>query len=173
MKVLKKATGDLKTEKLAMKNMRKKETLCLRRVDLNHGLEKSTWFHTSFNNMEHIYYSLRRICEPAYEHVDNNFSPIPQEYADKFTAGRDELVWVIRKMSLRFEDKQLSLVREEEEKLDALQHTFSTLRKELMADIQSKNINLSVAYLYLNLIQESEQLSISLKAFARSSRKLV
>ena len=44
--------------------------------------------------------------------------------------------------------------------------------RALMVDIQSKNLNLTVAYLYLNIIQESEQLCISMKHYARASRKM-
>ena len=40
-----------------------------------------------------------------------------------------------------------------------------------MEDISQKNLNLTVAYLYLNLIQESEQLSIELTQMSRAARK--
>ena len=45
------------------------------------------------------------------------------------------------------------------------------MRKSLMEDIQKKNINLTVAYLYLNLLQESEQMTIELQQMSRASRK--
>ena len=52
-----------------------------------------------------------------------------------------------------------------------MQVEFSDLRKSLMIDIQNENVNLTVAYLYLNLIQESEQITIELQQMSRSSRK--
>ena len=82
VRILKHSMNDLKNYKTKLKSLRKKETVCLRMVDPETGLEKSAWFHTAFNYMEQVYYSLRRICEPAYEHVDNNFTPIPAEYCD-------------------------------------------------------------------------------------------
>ena len=63
-------------------------------------------------------------------------------------------------------------MRAQEEALSKLQIKFSDLRKALMTDIQEKNLNLTMAYMYLNLVQESEQLCISLKHYARASRKL-
>ena len=106
------------------------------------------------------------------EHVDNNFSPIPEEYCRTFVTVRDELVAATTRLAQHFKDRDYEAMRTEEETLASLQKKFSDLRKALMVDIQSKNLNLTVAYLYLNIIQESEQLCISLKHYARASRKL-
>ena len=141
-------------------------------VDPETGLEKSAWFHTAFNYMEQVYYSLRRICEPAYEHVDNNFTPIPEEYCAAFSAVRNELVATVQNLANHFMDRNYEEMRSQEEALSKLQIKFSDLRKALMKDIQEKNLNLTMAYMYLNLVQESEQLCISLKHYARASRKL-
>ena len=172
VKVLKRSMNDLKAYKTTLKNLRKKETVCLRMADAETALVKSAWFHTAFNYMEQIYYSLRRICEPAYEHVDNNFSPITEEYCKDFLKVRDELVATIQCLATHFKDRNYEEMRVQEEALARMQGKFSDLRKALMVDIQEKNLNLTVAYMYLNLVQESEQLCISLKHYARASRKL-
>ena len=172
VRTLKHSMNDLKNYKSKLKSLRKKETVCLRMVDPETGLEKSAWFHTSFNYMEQVYYSLRRICEPAYEHVDNNFTPIPAEYCAAFSSVRDELVATMQNLANHFKDRNYEEMRSQEEALSRLQVKFSDLRKALMVDIQDKNLNLTMAYMYLNLVQESEQLCISLKHYARASRKL-
>lgn len=172
VKTLRRSMKELKNYKMKLKNLRKKETICLRMVDPATALEKSAWFHTAFNYMEQVYYSLRRICEPAYEHVDNNFSPIPDEYCKSFTAVRDELISTVSCLAMHFKDRNYEEMRAQEEALARLQGKFSDLRKVLTVDIQEKNLNLTVAYMYLNLVQESEQLCISLKHYARASRKL-
>ena len=172
VRTLRHSMNDLKLYKSRLKNLRKKETICLRNVDPETGLVKSAWFHTAFNYMEQVYYSLRRICEPAYEHVDNNFSPIPEEYCKDFLKVRDELVATIQCLATHFKDRNYEEMRVQEEALARMQGKFSDLRKALMVDIQEKNLNLTVAYMYLNLVQESEQLCISLKHYARASRKL-
>ena len=172
VRTLKRTVTDLKNYKTRLKSLRKKETVCLRMVDPETGLKKSAWFHTAFNYMEQVYYSLRRICEPAYEHVDNNFTPIPEEYCKAFSTVRDELVDTIHNLAGHFKNRDYEGMRSQEEALSKLQIKFSDLRKALMTDIQEKNLNLTMAYMYLNLVQESEQLCISLKHYARASRKL-
>ena len=172
VRTLTRTVTDLKNYKTRLKSLRKKETVCLRMVDPETGLKKSAWFHTAFNYMEQVYYSLRRICEPAYEHVDNNFTPIPEEYCKAFSTVRDELVDTIHNLAGHFKNRDYEGMRAQEEALSKLQIKFSDLRKALMTDIQEKNLNLTMAYMYLNLVQESEQLCISLKHYARASRKL-
>ena len=172
VRTLKRTVTDLKNYKTRLKSLRKKETVCLRMVDPETGLKKSAWFHTAFNYMEQVYYSLRRISEPAYEHVDNNFTPIPEEYCKAFSTVRDELVDTIHNLAGHFKNRDYEGMRAQEEALSKLQIKFSDLRKALMTDIQEKNLNLTMAYMYLNLVQESEQLCISLKHYARASRKL-
>ena len=172
VRTLKRTVTDLKNYKTRLKSLRKKETVCLRMVDPETGLKKSAWFHTAFNYIEQVYYSLRRICEPAYEHVDNNFTPIPEEYCKAFSTVRDELVETIHNLAGHFKNRDYEGMRAQEEALSKLQIKFSDLRKALMTDIQEKNLNLTMAYMYLNLVQESEQLCISLKHYARASRKL-
>lgn len=45
------------------------------------------------------------------------------------------------------------------------------MRKALMDDIQEKQVNINTAYLYLNVLQESESMVITLTRLTRSSRK--
>lgn len=171
VKVLRKSSNELKQEKIKLKNLRRKETLCLRHIDAEEGLRKSAWFHQVFNNMEQLYYSIRRICEPVYEHVDNNFSPLPEKYATEFTASRDKVLGIIGGISNLCNEGDYGDLRKYDEQISGLQTEFSDMRKSLMTDIQGGNVNLTVAYLYLNLLQESEQMTIVLQQMSRASRK--
>ena len=171
VKVLRKSSEELKREKTKLKNLRRKETLGLRQIDTEEGLRKSAWFHQVFNNMDQLYYSIRRICEPAYEHVDNNFSPLPKQYASEFTASRDKVIGIIKGISDICVNGNYENLRQYDNEITSLQTEFSDMRKSLMEDIQKKNINLTVAYLYLNLLQESEQMTIELQQMSRASRK--
>ena len=62
-------------------------------------------------------------------------------------------------------------LRDLEPRLSMLQNEFSDMRKALMTDIQAKQVNINTAYLYLNIIQESESMVITLSRLTRSSRK--
>ena len=69
------------------------------------------------------------------------------------------------------EDGEYAALKEVEEKLKTVQKDFSNMRKSLMEDIRANSVNMSTGYLYLNVLQESEQMAIVLKQMVRSSRK--
>ena len=55
--------------------------------------------------------------------------------------------------------------------LKDLQESFSDKRKALLEDIQKEETNMTVCYLYLDLLLESEQIVLVLLQFTRSARK--
>lgn len=171
VKMLRKSFYDLKGEKEKMKNLRRKETICMRRIDKEIALTKNAWFFASFNELEQLYYTIRRMCEPAYEHVDNNFTPIPEKYIEEFTPMRNRVNDCIGDFCHITTTGEYEKLRDMEPSLNRLQKAFSDMRKELMDDIQAKHVNINTAYHYLNVLQESESMVITLSRLTRSSRK--
>ncbi len=171
VKMLKKSSYELKGQKDRLKNIRRKDTICVRHLDQETAMRKSAWFFASFNELEQLYYAIRRICEPAYEHIDNHFTPIPQRYVDEFVPERDSLIGYMDEIMMHCEDGDYASLKSVEEKLKVQQKDFSTMRKALMEDIRANAVNMNTGYLYLNVLQESEQMSIILKQMVRSSRK--
>lgn len=171
VKMLRKSYYELKDDKEKMKNLRRKQTVCMRRVDQEIALTKNAWFFASFNELEELYYTIRRICEPAYEHVDNNFTPLPVKYINDFRPQKEALKDCIAEFRVISSIGEYERLRDLEPRLGVLQHEFSEQRKELMHDIQAKQVNINTAYLYLNVLQESESMVITLSRLTRSSRK--
>ena len=171
VKKLRKSFYELKDNKEKLKNLRRKETICMRRIDQEIAMTKNAWFFASFNELEQLYYSIRRMSEPAYDHVDNNFTPLPQKYADDFRPQKDALIDCIADFRMISSYGDFEQLRDLEPRLALLQNRFSDMRKELMNDIQAKQVNINTAYLYLNILQESESMVITLLRLTRSSRK--
>ena len=171
VKMLRKSYYELKDDKEKMKNLRRKQTVCMRRVDQEIALTKNAWFFASFNELEQLYYTIRRICEPSYEHVDNNFTPLPEKYINDFRPQKEALKDCIAEFRVISSIGEYERLRDLEPRLGVLQHEFSEQRKELMHDIQAKQVNINTAYLYLNVLQESESMVITLSRLTRSSRK--
>ena len=171
VKMLRKSFYDLRDDKEKLKNIRRKETICMRRIDQETAMAKNAWFFASFNELEQLYYTIRRMCEPAYEHVDNNFTPLPEKYILDFRPQRDALEDCIADFRELSATGDFEALRNLEPKLRRLQTVFSDMRKELMDDIQAKQVNINTAYLYLNVLQESESMVITLSRLTRSSRK--
>ena len=171
VKMLRKSYYELKDDKEKMKNLRRRQTVCMRRVAPEIALTKNAWFFASFNELEQLYYTIRRICEPAYEHVDNNFTPLPVKYINDFRPQKEALKDCIAEFRVISSIGEYERLRDLEPRLGVLQHEFSEQRKELMHDIQANQVNINTAYLYLNVLQESESMVITLSRLTRSSRK--
>lgn len=171
MKLLRKSRYELLDKKGKVKNIRRKETICIRRMDQETAMRKGAWYFSSFNELEQLYYAIRRICEPAYEHIDNHFTPIPEKYITEFIPVRDKLIGYTDEVIMHCEDMEYAELKGMEEKFKAVRKDFSDMRKSLMEDIRNNSVNMNTGYLFLNVLQESEQMSIILKQMIRSSRK--
>lgn len=171
VRMLRKSYYSLKEDKEKLKNLRRKETICMRRIDQETAMTKNAWFFASFNELEQLYYTIRRMCEPSYEHVDNNFTPLPEKYIEEFRPQRDALKSCIADFRKISSIDDFEKLRNLEPRLTLLQNVFSDMRKELMDDIQTKQVKINTAYLYLNILQESESMAITLFRLIRSSRK--
>lgn len=172
-KALSRSEKALVTEKDVLKGQRRKLTLCLRRVTPEIAMEKNTWFHLSNNMAMSMTYSLRRINEVCKEHVDNNFRPLPVHFHKSFMAICDK----IRDVLL---DAERVIEVSQPEEIDALRRRCERIKNELSA--RSKDAygyiqkgdasNLTVVYVYLNVLQESQEFVTSLRKMLRASGKL-
>ena len=95
LRALKHAGKNLNTSKRTLKNLRRRETICLRRADPPTAIKLSTTFHLAHNSMRQILYGLIRINEPAKEHVDNHFTPIDRLEAEQFSKISKQLTNII------------------------------------------------------------------------------
>ncbi|WP_444363531.1 inorganic phosphate transporter, partial [Prevotella sp.] len=82
-KILRHVLSNLDKEMEILKKYRRQELLALKRVPAEIAIERNTWFHLGINSSEQSLYCLRRMLDPIKEHVDNNFTPLPQVYIDE------------------------------------------------------------------------------------------
>lgn len=174
LRSLRKADSLLRQEKSILKNLRRKETLGMHRVSKEIAIEKNTWFHLGCNSCEQIMYCMRRICEPCLEHVDNNFTPLPQKFVDEFIPMRNGVMLLFEQALAILRNgryEETIALRADCEKMKDL---FSRKRKNLVEEIQNEERSeyISVLYVYLNLLQESQESVSLLRHMLRADRKL-
>ena len=69
--------------------MRHREFAALHRIPEDIALERNTWFHLGANSDQQFIYCLKRLLEPIKEHVDNNFTPVPEAFMEEFLPIRE------------------------------------------------------------------------------------
>ena len=173
VKMLSKAERGLVKEKDVLKSQRRKLTLCLRRADPETAMEKSTWFHLSNNMAMSMSYNLRRINEACKEHVDNNFRPLPQPFRDSFSATRDKIRQLLLDSAAAIEESAPEAIDSLRRRCEAMKESLTDSARNVYEYIQNGNRDdLAVDYVYLNLLQESQEFVTSLRKMLRASGKL-
>lgn len=171
LKALRRVNNALRNEKNNLKKIRRKEMIGLQRIDKDVAIEKNTWFHLGSNSCQQMMYCLRRMCEPCEEHVDNNFKPMPQEFVKEFIPMRDTYVYLIERAITVLKDRDYNEVDNIRSECDKLRETLSRTRKIQMNRMQDEKNNLAVSYVYLNIIQESQELISTLRHLLRAAKR--
>lgn len=172
-RVLGKAESSLMRHKDILKNDRRKETLCLRRVSRATAIEKSTWFYLGNNCCMGMLYNLRRINEICKEHVDNNFLPLPAVYVEEFELIRTRVATlfndIIDTMNTGATDVVPTLRRHCDDIKDILAEKYHSLHNHLR---EGDTASMSVIYVYINTLQETQEMVSAMRKFLRAYAKL-
>lgn len=171
LKSLRKAMNATDDQKKMLKKRRRKELLGLRRIPITIAIEKNTWFHLGSNSCEEMLYCLKRICEPCKEHVDNNFNPISKDCVTEFLPVREELCRLMERTRTAIKNNNYEEADDILAKGDALKNSISSLRKQMMNRMQeADNASLKASMVYLNILQESQELVSIWRHLLRASR---
>ena len=171
LKSLKKGLNSAEEKRKMLKKRRRKEILGLRRIPIALAIEKNTWFHLGSNSCEQMLYCLKRICEPCKEHVDNNFNPISKESIADFLPIREELCKLMESTRADIENNNYADADDILVKGDTLKNKISALRKAQMNRLQeTDNTSLKAAMVYLNILQETQELVSIWRHLLRASR---
>lgn len=164
-RTLKHTVAQFDGQRKDIKRQRRKQIIALRRIDPVLSVEKGTWYFLTINSLSQMVYCLKRMGEPCLEHVSNNFRPIPGKYVNEFLTLRDEIVRIFRRA---ISDETTHYIRDDAAKI---QNALSDYRKRIIRDIQTKQLNIESMTVFLNLVQESQELLSALRHTMRGKNK--
>ena len=174
-KILRHVLSNLDKEMEILKKYRRQELLALKRVPAEIAIERNTWFHLGINSSEQYLYCLRRMLDPIKEHVDNNFNPLPQVYIDEFIAVRNSINDLMQQTEAQISTSRFEHYRDTLAMADQCKDNLSVVRKHHIDRIQQAkdNSNLKVSLVYLNVLQESQQLLSNMRHQLRAAKKFM
>lgn len=172
LKTLRRAVKRIDAEKSRRKKLRQRELVGMRRIDKRISLEKNTWFHLASNSGEQMLYCLKRMSEPCKEHVDNNFNPLSRECIEEILPVKKKIVDYLMRSESIVEDRDYehidALLAEEE----AYKQQLSEMRRAQEDRIQMDlSQGLKVSLVYLNLLQETQELLSDLRHYLRAFKR--
>lgn len=171
IKTLRKASNDCRLAKEKMKQLKRKEIMIMRRLD-DKMMDKNTWFHLSYNCIEQILYSLRRICDPCKEYVDNSFTPLDKKYLPEVENLKEKVVWSVEAADITVYSSEYKDIDAVMERVKIREDELVEMTHEQMNRIQHDKDNIDLALLYLNIIQESSEIVTEMRHLLRSEAKL-
>ena len=171
LRPMRRALRDLTKGKRDLKNLRRRETICLRRAEPPvAAVRLSTNFHLIHNSLRQMLYGVIRIAEPACEHVDNNFTPIEAQMAAEYTNLRNHVTSIMGSISENLRNGRSAdndTLVAELSKAEAETVAFS---QKIGVAIQGENINLNSMTLILHIAQETQQLVVELRELVKTSK---
>lgn len=120
-----------------------------------------------------ILYNLRGITEVSKEHVENNFLPLPQQYKEDYELIRTRVSTLFNDtldlMETGAEETVPVLRRHCDEIKDTISDTYHRLHDQLR---EGDTASMTVVYVYLNMLQETQEMVSSIRKYLRAIAKL-
>ena len=178
---LRRLAGEIEDQRKELKRQRRREIIAMRRVDPLLAVERNTWYFLANNAVGQMLYCLKRINDPCREHIGNNFLPVSGEYVSSFISLRNEVVRLYTRTQhfiaadVTEREVQGFLLQGDQIRSDAttLQASFSRYRKQIIDDMQHNHVNIESMTVFLNIVQESQELLSSLRHAVRGVNRLL
>ncbi|MCR4602905.1 MAG: inorganic phosphate transporter [Prevotella sp.] len=170
---LRQSTHEIETARKQLKRQRRREIIGLRKIDPILAMERNTWYFLNNSNVEQMLYCLKRINDPCREHVGNNFRPASSEQVNSLTGYQQQIADLFRRTELVLTPSAISMDKTKELRTQAeqLQHQLTDHRQQVIDSMQKQSVNIESTIVYLNIIQESQQMLSCLRHMLRGITK--
>lgn len=175
VKMLRGSDKTLRRELDVLKKYRRQELLGLKRSPMEIAIERNTWFHVGINSDQQYIYTLRRMMLPVKEHVDNNFTPVPAAYISEYEPVRRRVNDLMKMTCEAIETNRYEQYRGVLAEADVCKDDLSVIRKTHINRMQKSGTSkmMQVDMVYLNLLQETQQLLSVMRHQLRSAKKFM
>ena len=169
-RTLRRVAQTIDRKKELLRKVRRRELIGLRRTNRNTAIEKNMWFHLGSNCCVQLHYALKRMCDLCREHVDNNFNPLPASCAAEFIPVRDRVKRLLLRAEAMIRTNDYSHVEELMSESAAVNEQLTELQQLQLNRIQEEQGSINVSLVYLNVLQESQEIISALRHMLRPRR---
>lgn len=121
-----------------------------------------------------ILYNLRRINEVCKEHVDNNFFPLPPRYREEYELLRTRIGILFNDVLDMMQTGDLDVVATLRGHCDQIKDLVSATYHKATDQLRDGNADhMSVLYVYINMLQETQEMVSSLRKYLRAYAKML
>lgn len=172
-RTLNKLRSKTEDHKRAFKTMRRKETLCLRRIPTDEVLEKSMWFHLGANACLQTLYAIERSTDVCNEHVANNFNPLPEDLRQEFIPVRDRVLsYIDLTLKLISSERMEDVKRAKALGKELKEHVKEMRKTQMKRTHKGERENVRVSLVYMNILQETNEILTNLRHLIDYTQRL-
>ena len=159
LRELRKVMSAIEEKKSYLKQVKRVGTLGVTQLEHDIAIDKGLYYYQGNDFASEIVFSIRRLTEPGKEHVDNHFSPLCEVQKEDFGKMTDEIVSFLNRSSVMIA-----------ESVD-LTAKLTLLKKEELKRIQGQSGSTKVSMVYLNMVQEAQNVVSFTANLLKVSRK--
>lgn len=171
LKELRRALIAIEEEKTYLKQVKRVGTLGVTQLEHNIAIDKGLYYYQGNDFASEIVFSIRRMTEPNKEHVDNNFSPLSDVQKKDFGKMTEQIVSFLNRGSAMIEKNDYHRIDDMIAESVELTNKLTMLKKEELKRIQGQSGSTKVSMVYLNMVQEAQNVVSFTANLLKVSRK--
>lgn len=171
LKELRRALIAIEEEKTYLKQVKRVGTLGVTQLEHNIAIDKGLYYYQGNDFASEIVFSIRRMTEPNKEHVDNNFSPLSDVQKKDFGKMTEQIVSFLNRGSAMIEKNDYHRMDDMIAESVELTNKLTMLKKEELKRIQGQSGSTKVSMVYLNMVQEAQNVVSFTANLLKVSRK--
>ena len=171
LRELRKVMSAIEEKKSYLKQVKRVGTLGVTQLEHDIAIDKGLYYYQGNDFASEIVFSIRRLTEPGKEHVDNHFSPLCEVQKEDFGKMTDEIVSFLNRSSVMIERNDYHRMDDLIAESVDLTAKLTLLKKEELKRIQGQSGSTKVSMVYLNMVQEAQNVVSFTANLLKVSRK--
>lgn len=171
LRELRKVMSAIEEKKSYLKQVKRVGTLGVTQLEHDIAIDKGLYYYQGNDFASEIVFSIRRLTEPGKEHVDNHFSPLCEVQKEDFGKMTDEIVSFLNRSSVMIESNDYHRMDDLIVESVDLTAKLTLLKKEELKRIQGQSGSTKVSMVYLNMVQEAQNVVSFTANLLKVSRK--
>ena len=171
LRELRKVMSAIEEKKSYLKQVKRVGTLGVTQLEHDIAIDKGLYYYQGNDFASEIVFSIRRLTEPGKEHVDNHFSPLCEVQKEDFGKMTDEIVSFLNRSSVMIESNDYHRMDDLSAESVELTAKLTLLKKEELKRIQGQSGSTKVSMVYLNMVQEAQNVVSFTANLLKVSRK--
>ena len=171
LRELRKVMSAIEEKKSYLKQVKRVGPLGVTQLEHDIAIDKGLYYYQGNDFASEIVFSIRRLTEPGKEHVDNHFSPLCEVQKEDFGKMTDEIVSFLNRSSVMIESNDYHRMDDLIAESVDLTAKLTLLKKEELKRIQGQSGSTKVSMVYLNMVQEAQNVVSFTANLLKVSRK--